>query len=48
MNPDFAKKIKSSKNLSGYLNLILDKLQRIQKYGFTQSSKVEDTKTERR
>jgi putative DNA primase/helicase len=42
MDPEFAKRIRSPENLSGYLNLILDKLQRIQKYGFTQSNKVEE------
>ena len=42
VDPTFIAKLATPQNLSGYLNLIIDKMDRIEKYGLTRSNKVED------
>lgn len=42
VDPTLIDKLATPQNLSGYLNLVIDKMNRIEKYGLTRSSKVED------
>lgn len=42
VDPEFIKKLTTPENLSGFLNLIVDKMDRIETHGLTRSDKVED------
>lgn len=42
VDPTLPRKLTEPKNLSGFLNLVIDKMDRIEKYGLTRSTKVED------
>jgi P4 family phage/plasmid primase-like protien len=42
VDPTLIDKLAIPQNLSGYLNLVIDKMNRIEKYGLTRSNKVED------
>lgn len=42
VNPTLLDKLATPQNLSGYLNLVLDKMDHIEKYGLTRSNKVEN------
>jgi putative DNA primase/helicase len=43
VDPTFLNKLASPENLSGYLNLIIDKMDRIEKDGLTRSNKIESS-----
>jgi putative DNA primase/helicase len=42
VDPSLIGKLTTPENLSGFLNIIIDKMDRIEKYGLTRSSRVED------
>jgi putative DNA primase/helicase len=42
VNPTLLDDLATQKNLSGYLNLVIDKMSRIESFGLTRSNKVED------
>lgn len=42
VDPTLLSKLETPENMSGYLNLVIDKMDRIENYGLTRSSKVED------
>jgi len=42
VDPTLIDKLATPQNLSGYLNLVIDKMNRIEKYGLTRSNKVEN------
>jgi P4 family phage/plasmid primase-like protien len=42
VDPTLIEKLATQQNLSGYLNLVIDKMNRIEKYGLTRSNKVEN------
>lgn len=42
VDPTLIDRLATQQNLSGYLNLVIDKMNRIEKYGLTRSNKVEN------
>jgi putative DNA primase/helicase len=42
VDPELLGKLTTPENLSGFLNLVIDKMNRIEQYGLTRSSKVEE------
>jgi len=45
VDPTLIGRLSTPENLSGFLNLVIDKMDRIEKYGLTRSNKVEDANT---